>query len=505
MKYSNLVERWCVFEIELQSSKTFARPFHDVRLEAYFRKGQTSKKVFGFYDGGSTWKIRFMPEEEGTYSFKLSSNQEEFNGLTGTFESTKAQKGNHGPVQINGKHFNYADETPFFVMGTTAYAWTYRPEEIRQQTLESFSKYGFNKIRMLVFPKYYRGGVNDVNVSYDPPVFPFAGQSNDFDFQTLVPEYFQNYEERVKDLLRLGIEADVILFHPYDTWGIDRGMQQEDELQYVKYMIARLAAFRNVWWSLANEFDISETADGKFCIGMDHKDWDLIGTYIHTNDPHNHPRSNHNIPLGSAYPKRDWMTHVSYQHPDTYTLLLELMNDYNMPVINDEYQYEGNIKDDWGNSDAATTVFRHWLSAMAGGYASHGEVFKIEGNDQDLFWSYGGTLVGESGPRLKFMKQILESCSYQEMARDRRNTEGHHYFALHKGIDEYLFLFRYDLPGKGLWYGPYDGTESEYEAKIYDVWNCELIEENIVKQAHRFPIKEWTAVHLKRIHVDLSN
>lgn len=72
------------------------------------------------------------------------------------------------------------------------------------------------------------GDDNIVDISYDPPVFPFAGTPNDFDFQSLLPEYFQNYEERVKDLLRLGIEADVILFHPYDRWGIDRGMKQEE-------------------------------------------------------------------------------------------------------------------------------------------------------------------------------------------------------------------------------------------------------------------------------------
>ncbi|MEK5163527.1 DUF5060 domain-containing protein [Paenibacillus sp. FSL R5-0527] len=498
MKYAHTVERWSIFEIEILSSISFAKPFQEVRLQAYFEKDKKRRKVFGFYDGGSTWKIRFMPEEEGTYTFRISSNHKEFDGLTGTFECTKEQEGNHGPVRVNGKHFNYADGTPFFVMGTTAYAWTYRPEEVRRKTLESFSKYGFNKIRMLVFPKYMGGKDNVVDISYDPPVFPFAGIPNEFDFQTLLPEYFQNYEERVKDLLRLGIEADVILFHPYDRWGIDRGMQQEDDLLYIKYMIARLAAFRNVWWSLGNEYNISETVDGKFCVGMDRKDWDLIGAFIGANDPHNHPISNHQHPFGDIYPDRDWLTHVSYQHADTYSLLLELKNIYNKPVINDKYHYEGNIKYEWGNSDARTVVFRHWLSAMAGGYASHGEVFEVDGNNKDLFWSYGGTLIGESAPRLKFMKQILESCPYQEMERSR-NSEGHHYFALEKGFDEYLFYCRYDMPNSRFWFGPYDGTEPEYEATVYDVWNCELIEKKVVKQGYIFPIREWTAIHLKRI------
>ncbi len=507
MRFSQTIERWCTFEVELQSSKTFVKPFHEVRLQAYFQNGPKRTKAYGFYDGGVTWKIRFMPEEEGTYNFRISSNHEEFDDLIGTFECTKAQQENHGPVRVTGQHFTYADGTPFFVMGTTAYAWTYRPEEIRQKTLESFSKYGFNKIRMLVFPKYMGGVENVVDISYDPPVFPFAGTPNNFDFEMLLPEYFQNYEERVKDLLRLGIEADVILYHPYDRWGIDRGMVQEDDLLYVKYMIARLAAFRNVWWSLGNEYNVSETLDGKFCVGMDRKDWDLIGAYIKANDPHNHLISNHNIPFnneanGSIYPDRDWLTHVSFQHPNTYSLILDLKNKYNKPVINDEYHYEGNIKYEWGNSDAKTTVLRHWLSAMAGGYASHGEVYEVNGNNRDLFWSYGGTLIGESAPRLKFMKQILESCTYQEMEQSYL-TEGHHYFALQKGFDEYLFFCRYEM-NKSLWFGAFDGTETNYEATVYDVWNCAMIEKRIVRQADMLPVREWTAIHLKKWKENLA-
>ncbi|MEK3697950.1 MULTISPECIES: DUF5060 domain-containing protein [unclassified Paenibacillus] len=380
MKYSQKVEQWGIFELELNASEIVGNPFRDVWVQATFKIGDEYKRVYGFYDGESVWRIRFMPEQIGDHHFQVTSNMDAFNGLTGDFVSTVPTLGSHGPVRVAGTHFNYADGTPFFVMGTTAYAWTYRPEEIRKQTLDSFSENGFNKIRMLVFPKYYRGMVNDVNVDYDPPVFPFVGQPNEFDFQTLIPEYFRNYEERVKDLMKLGIEADVILFHPYDNWGIDSLMQQADDLLYVNYMISRLAAYRNVWWSLANEFDISSTPEGMFCARTDRKDWDLIGATIKANDPHGHPISVHNLPMRYIYPDRDWLSHVSIQHPDTYTLIAELKNQYKKPIVNDEYQYEGNIKDEWGNSDGATTLFRHWLSAMAGGYASHGEVFKINGN-----------------------------------------------------------------------------------------------------------------------------
>ena len=57
----------------------------------------------------------------------------------------------------------------------------------------------------------------------------------------------------------LGIEADLILFHPYDGghWGFDRMGQNANQL-YLKYVIARFSAYRNVWWSMANEYDLMQ-------------------------------------------------------------------------------------------------------------------------------------------------------------------------------------------------------------------------------------------------------
>jgi hypothetical protein len=53
----------------------------------------------------------------------------------------------------------------------------------------------------------------------------------------------------------LGVEADVILFHPYDRWGFaDLGAEADDRL--VRYAVRRLAAFSNVWWAMANEYDL---------------------------------------------------------------------------------------------------------------------------------------------------------------------------------------------------------------------------------------------------------
>lgn len=37
-------------------------------------------------------------------------------------------------------------------------------------------------------------------------------------------------------------------------WGFDR-MPLEAGVRYLKYLTARMSSFRNIWWSLANEYD----------------------------------------------------------------------------------------------------------------------------------------------------------------------------------------------------------------------------------------------------------
>ncbi|MCP6468176.1 hypothetical protein NL473_29315, partial [Klebsiella pneumoniae] len=63
-------------------------------------------------------------------------------------------------------------------------------------------------------------------------------------------------------------------------------MPAEADDRYLRYVVARLAAYRNVWWSMANEFDILKTkTDG---------DWDRLFQVVQTSDPYGRLRSIHN-------------------------------------------------------------------------------------------------------------------------------------------------------------------------------------------------------------------
>ena len=78
-------------------------------------------------------------------------------------------------------------------------------------------------MRMCVFPKNYSYNKND------PQYYPFEGTPpKAWDFIRYNPEFFRHIERRVGDLRELGIEADIILFHPYDRWGFSEMDAESD-------------------------------------------------------------------------------------------------------------------------------------------------------------------------------------------------------------------------------------------------------------------------------------
>ncbi|MDP7620260.1 MAG: DUF5060 domain-containing protein, partial [Dehalococcoidia bacterium] len=113
------VERWDIFETSFtvpQSEETNA--FADVDLTAIFRFRNREVHLDGFYDGDGVFKIRFMPDEIGSWSYETRCDQEPLNGQVGQFECTAPSEGNHGPMRVADTfHFRYEDGTPYIPVG----------------------------------------------------------------------------------------------------------------------------------------------------------------------------------------------------------------------------------------------------------------------------------------------------------------------------------------------------------------------------------------------------
>src|SRR5882724_3521203 len=91
-------EQWGIFELSLPGP-TSGNPFTEVELSARFTQGATSVEATGFYDGGGTYRVRFMPEKTGEWNYTTKSNRPELDGKTGALTDTAAAAKNHGPVR----------------------------------------------------------------------------------------------------------------------------------------------------------------------------------------------------------------------------------------------------------------------------------------------------------------------------------------------------------------------------------------------------------------------
>lgn len=381
-------EQWQRVEVVIDGPH-HGNPFVDVDVRATFTSGGREVTVPGFYDGGGTYRIRFLPPEPGTWSFRTRSNARSLNGLVGTVEVAASDR--RGPVRVDGQYdFAYSDGTRFAPLGTTAYVWTLQDEALQEETLRSLEGAPFTKLRMGLFPKHFPYNANE------PDRFPFPRTAGGWDTERFDIDYFRSLERRLDQLDDLGIQADMILFHPYDRWGFAALGKAADD-RYVSYVVRRLSSFANVWWSLANEYDL--------LLSKEQEDWDRIATVVQENDPVGHLLSIHNwVDIWDF--SSPWATHCSIQSGEgLYGNVRTWRRRWGKPVAVDELGYEGDLEHGWGNLTAEEEVRRSWEVALAGGYPTHGETFWSA--DDVVFWAKGGTLRGISPARLRFLQAII--------------------------------------------------------------------------------------------------
>lgn len=449
-----IVERWDVFELVFKGPSS-GNPFLEVSLSATFSHDSVQLKVNGFYDGDGVYRIRFMPGQTGEWNFVTQSNIQKMDKQKGKFNCVNETGQNRGIVQVaNTFHFKYSDGTPYFPIGTTAYKWHHQNDSLISRTLKTLKSSPFNKIRMCVLPFQYVGAMEG------PRSFPYEGTPpKQWDFERFNPVYFQELDKAVLALRNLGIEADLILFHSYDyTWGI-RNADEATQMKYLDYLIARIAAYRNVWWSMANEHDLLKWRTDD--------DWDRYFKYLHANDPYNHLRSIHNGGRWYNHSK-PWITHLSIQH-QIIEEVVKFRDQYQKPVLIDECGYEGNYPFISGNLSPQELVQRFWHGYSRGCYVTHGESFITE--DNISFWAHGGTFIGETVPRLEILKKIVDNFPKDGISPPEKG-----YWKSRGGSfsepDYYLYYLAYQQPA----YIEVELPENfRYEVKIIDTWNMTIL------------------------------
>ena len=362
-----------------------------------------SVQVKGFYAGNGIYKVRFYPEATGRYEVRITGTDLE-EETSFAVECLPADVGQHGIVRVDGTHFRYADGTWFYPFGTTVYALSHQEDAVVEETFATLARAPFNKVRMCLFPKHYDYNHND------PPCYAFKQREDgSWDLHRPNMEFWDRFESHITRLGGLRIQADLIIFHPYDRWGFSK-FSREEACVYLEYLTRRFSAFPNLWWSLANEYDLMDYAK---------EDWECFAQYIHGADPYGHLLSNHQmiIPWDFANPNT---THICLQTSEIQEISLQIAK-YGKPLMVDEMCYEGNLIFHWGNISGRELVRRFWTVCVQGGYATHGETFWNPENI--IWWAAGGKLIGEAPARIRFLREILEGIGGPLTFASRDMTE----------------------------------------------------------------------------------
>ena len=486
-----------------------------VPVRGIFEMNGTKKEVKGFYAGGDTYIVRYLSEETGMCRYQITG--EDVEGETGEFTVESAAEGRHGVVRADGTHFRYEDGTWYYPFGTTVYAMIHQEDVLVEETFETLAEAPFNKIRICVFPKHYDFNHNE------PPVFPFERKDGGWDVRKPCFAYWDRLESCIRRLDTLGIQCDLILFHSYDCWGF-ADLPKEDALVYLDYAVRRLSAFPNLWWSLANEYDLMDYT-------MD--DWKDFAHFIGENDAYGHLLSNHQIVNPWDFSNPD-TTHICQQTGEVEKAA-EWIQTYQKPLMVDETGYEGNIAHNWGNLSPFELVNRFWTVCVQGGYCTHGETYL---NDEEiLWWSKGGKLVGQSPARIRFLRELIESLpgpldynghiitedefeEYKDNMKDREDLPPFLQLAFrspwntakallmagrelegHCGEDAYLKYYGRMCTAVGAMKLPEDHI---YDLEVIDVWEMtrKPLLEKVSGEVHfTLPGKEGIAVLAKRTDI----
>lgn len=398
-------EKWVACEIEFESSKEYENPVYTVDTDVVFynKTSGTALKVPAFWDGGTSWKVRFAPTEVGEWSFYTVCTDTANSGLhhRGGRVICKEYSGDldiykHGFVKTEpGKnYFVYDDGTPFFYLGDTH--WTLAIEEIDGYgsvetqkvagiTKELADQYGITSqfdyimnyraeqgYTVIQSQPLYWWDVNDQIWFQDGAENIFTLGVNDF-----MLEKFEQYDRYFK------IIADYGLVHSNTQFGYPTtlmsayfgGKITDEQLEKLsRYWVARYSAYPVMWATTQEGDNDYYGVDRGDCEATPETNpWLKVIDYVHKYDAYNHPSTCHQehwsfTSVGNSnFGKLESHTWYASQYntPLNSSINWELMREYwnnpgSKPVVN----YEGRYDHFWTGTEGSRA--QGWIAYMNG-------------------------------------------------------------------------------------------------------------------------------------------
>lgn len=376
--------------VEVTANLSLPRPhncFTDATLSGWFEPAGGGKRwqVEGFCDSedGSIYRIRFMPPAPGDFRYFVEYRQGNVSKSTsGGFLATDGQR--RGPIRVDPQypwHFIWEGTGEhYFFNGTTAYwlmGWS--DENVIQSSIERLHRLKVNRIRVTVAGRtdQFYGEPVMVGPNWTTFLTPWPAESpRDLYHPGLDYRRFDiGYWQKCERMLRFARARDLIISLVLDMNDsrVHPAAGSEDEIRFLRYAVARFAAFSNITWDLGDDLDSYRDSIWTHRTGTLLEEW----------DPYRHLATSH--PVNNAHQDRTsgWFGFTSFQEwsRDQHTFMLNQRREQKrlgriIPQTNEEYGYEDHYPL-WApkpDADSADALRRSaWEIVMAGGYQTTGE------------------------------------------------------------------------------------------------------------------------------------
>ncbi|MCZ6632761.1 MAG: DUF5060 domain-containing protein, partial [bacterium] len=258
-----------IHDFTLQSDTQHANPFQ-TRLSATFthNSGATIDHLPGFYDGKITWKIRFSPTLEGTWTGKTTSDDPALDGLDLDPILCTPNPNPHikGILQIdpeNSRRFAWSNNDPCLPLGFEIdWLFSYHQADPGRcyKHVDLIAERGFNYIVTNLyahtgFATRENNDTRPVDPEYifgPPEHYLFEGTNDNPDHSRLNITFLQDFDRLMAYLHQKSLIVHLMLQVQNKGVNWPARRSPEDD-RFWRYIVARYQAYSNLIWDVGKE------------------------------------------------------------------------------------------------------------------------------------------------------------------------------------------------------------------------------------------------------------
>lgn len=249
------VEIYSRFELTFKSDYNYSNPYTDAKFYVEFCSDKNSKfKVYGFWAGSNTFKVRFMPRELGNWSWTLRSETPLDTFLmnkSGNFIVVENPSNNDfiqkgiPRISPNKRYLMHENGEPLFIVNEIA--WRLPLSSLKDEVINYLSdrkSKGFNSVSLVIIDTFYEWGD-----SIRSGITLFSNYIEN----RINPEFFEYVDWCINTINDSGM---VVFLTPlwgtisepnFESQWFPMCFEKQKSYDYAKYCAARYAANNIIW------------------------------------------------------------------------------------------------------------------------------------------------------------------------------------------------------------------------------------------------------------------